>query len=70
MKDTVFSKAGNQFEKAFSNNFYYRQFENSKLNLLPLEMCHKYPCFQQGAPYPLQRSSTCENGSVAERRDN
>ena len=46
------------------------QFENSKLKLLPLEMCHKYPCFQQGAPYPLQRSSTCENGSVAERRDN
>ena len=46
------------------------QFENSKLNLLPLEMCHKYPCFQQDAPYPLQTSSTCENGSVAERRDN
>ena len=29
MKDTVFSKAGNQFEKAFSNNFYYRLQKNS-----------------------------------------
>ena len=32
-------------------------------------MCHKYPCFQKGAPNPLQTSSTCENDSVAERRD-
>ena len=46
------------------------QFETSKLKLLPLEMCHKYHCFQQAAPYPLQTSSTFENGSVAERRDN
>ena len=46
------------------------QFETSKLKLLPLEMCHKYPCFRQGVPYPLQTSSTRENGSVAERRDN
>ena len=40
------------------------------LKSLPLEMCHIYPCFQQGAPYPSQTSSTSENGSVAERRDN
>ena len=32
-------------------------------------MSHKYPCFQKGAPNPLQTSSTCENDSVAERRD-
>ena len=46
------------------------QFETSKLKLLPLEMCHKCPCFQQGVPCPLQISSTRENGCVAERRDN
>ena len=57
-------------KQLFHNFVFLIQFEISKLKLLPLDTCHKHPCFQQGAPYPLQISNTCENGSVAKRRDN